>query len=457
MSRKTILKQLLYKSSLSNPDNNIERDRSSKKKIKKSVHYSTSGLKGEPNDYKELSTKEHKKIMSATISAQNPKEITKKKEYRNIVNNGNRSRQDLEIMKIFTSPEWSGKSFSKSTNSIVNSMVNDDNIPSIHTELEKVLSRTYNEAESMEYLDTIQESSDQETEEIDYVEEKQTAQSYLPNESFHSVQQFAETEEKELENILPESINESIVENRNSIKSFELDSYISKTEHEYDINMSFETPEDDIIANDFESRSSYIIPNVEASEKSLNEVVDKSYDVSNEDDAYECQIDVECECSSHRECCEEEEECCETLPNSVVSTPNLSSDETLDNEALMRYFNFDDFTDSHGSEIVDPTPTGSLNTDVMTRIIRQNKSLVNYLGNYMTAKQMTNDESEFIEAMDLIFEETKVSLGTLLVEGLYIVSKRHRQNSFKYLGEWLLIQADIRDENKTEEESVSSF
>jgi len=75
----------------------------------------------------------------------------------------------------------------------------------------------------------------------------------------------------------------------------------------------------------------------------------------------------------------------------------------------------------------------------------------------MTAKQMTNDESEFIEAMDLIFEETKVSLGTLLVEGLYIVSKSHRENSFKYLGEWLLIQADIRDENKTEEESVSSF
>jgi len=300
MSRKTILKQLLYKSSLSNPDNNIERDRSGKKKINKSVHYSTSGLKGEPNDCRELSTNEHKKIMSATISAQNPKEITKKKEYRNIGNNGNRSRHDLEIMKIFTSPEWSGKSFSKSTNSIVNSMVNDGGIPLIHTESEKVLSKTHNETESMEYLDTIQESSDQETEEIDYVDEKQTAQSYLPNESFQSVQQFAETEEKELENILPESINESIVENGNSIKSFELDSYITKTEHEYDINMSFETPEDDIIANDFESRSSYITPNVEVSEKSLNEVVDKSYDVPNEDDVYECPIGVECECFSYR-------------------------------------------------------------------------------------------------------------------------------------------------------------
>ncbi|XP_003243901.1 uncharacterized protein LOC100571868 [Acyrthosiphon pisum] len=451
MSQKTILKQLLYKSSLSNPENNIERDRSSKKKINKSVHYSTLGLKGEPNDYKELSTKEHKKIMSATISAQNSEEITKKKEYRNIENNGNRSRQDLEIMKIFTSPEWSGKSFPKSTNSIVNSMVNDDNIPLIHTEVEKELSRIYNEAESMEYLDVIQESTDQETEEIDHVEEKQTTQ-YLPNESFHSVQQFADTEEKELENILQESINESIVENRNSIKSFELDSYNSKNEHEYDINMSFETPEDDIIANNFESQPSYITPNVEVSDKALNEVADKSYDVSHEDDVYECQIDVECECYSYRECCEEEE-FCETSPNSVMSIPNLSSEETLDNEALMRYFNFDDFTDSHGSEIVDLTPTGSLNTDVMTRIIRQNKSP----GNYMTEKQMTNDESEFIEAMDRIFEETKASLGTLLVEGLYIVSKRHRQNSFKYLGEWLLIQADIRDENQTEEESVSSF
>jgi len=259
-------------------------------------------LKGEPNDYKELSTEEHKEIMSATISARNPKEITKKKEYRNIENNRNRQRQDLEIMKIFTSPEWSGKSFSKSTNSIVNSMVNDDSVPLIHTELEKALSRTYNEAESMEYLDIIQESTDQETEEIDSVEEKQTA--YLPNESFHSVQQFAETEEKELENILQESINESIAENRNSIKSFELDSYNSKTEHEYDINMSSETPEDDIIANDFESRPSYITPNVEVSDKiSLNEEPDKSYGVSNEDDVYECQIGVECECYSYRYKC----------------------------------------------------------------------------------------------------------------------------------------------------------
>lgn len=82
--------------------------------------------------------------------------------------------------------------------------------------------------------------------------------------------------------------------------------------------------------------------------------------------------------------------------------------------------------------------------------------VVNYLGNYMTEKQMSN-ESAFTEAMNLIFEETKESLGTLLVEGLYIVSKRHRQDPFRFLGKWLLIQADIRDENHAKEESMSSF
>jgi len=298
MSQKTIRKKLLYKSSLSNADTNIERERSSKKKINKSVHYSTSGLKKDPNDYKEFSTKEHKNIIPATVSPQNPGEITKKKEYRNSKNNGNRARQDLEIMKIFTSPEWSGNTFHKSTNTIVNSMVNDDNIPLIHTELEKASSRTYNEAESMEYLDIVQEITGQETEETDYVEEKQTVP-YLPDESFNSVQQFAETEDNELENNLQESITESIVENGNSIKSFELSSYNSKTEHEYD-NMFFETPEDNIIANNFESRPSYINPNVEASDKLSNEVVDKSYYVSNEDDVYENQNGVENECYSYR-------------------------------------------------------------------------------------------------------------------------------------------------------------
>lgn len=83
--------------------------------------------------------------------------------------------------------------------------------------------------------------------------------------------------------------------------------------------------------------------------------------------------------------------------------------------------------------------------------------VVNYPDNYMTEKQMSN-ESAFEEAMQLIFEETKISLGKLLTEGLYIVSKRHRQDGFKYLGKWLLIQADIRDENlQTEEQSMSSF
>lgn len=74
----------------------------------------------------------------------------------------------------------------------------------------------------------------------------------------------------------------------------------------------------------------------------------------------------------------------------------------------------------------------------------------------MTEKQISN-ESAYKEAMELVFEETKVSLGPLLIEGLYLVSKRHRQDTFKYLGKWLLIQADIRDEKKTEQQSISSF
>lgn len=301
MSQKTVRKHLLYKSTLSNPDNNVERDRSNKKKINKNVHYSISGSKKVPNDYKELSTKEHKNIMSTSISLQNPAKITKQKEHGNIKNNRNHSSQDLEIMKILTSPEWSRKKFHKSTNSIVNSMVNDDQIPPVQTDVENVLSKTYpyNKAESMEYLDTIQEIIDQETEEIDYIEEKKII--LLPaDKSFYSVRQFGETEEKELENNIQESINESPeAENRNSIESFEVSSLNSKTvEHEYDL--SFETPEYNIEANDSGSRPSYVAPIVEASEKSLKEVVDESYCVSNEDDVYENRTVVEHEYYSYR-------------------------------------------------------------------------------------------------------------------------------------------------------------
>jgi len=300
MSPKTIRKHLLYKSTLSNVDNNVERDRSSQKKINKNGHYSKSDLKKTPNDYIELSTKEQKKINSATISPQNPQEITKQKEQRNIKNNRNRSRQDLEIMKIFTSPEWSGKTFHKSTNPIVNTMVNDDQISVIHTELKNVLSKTDNETESMEYLDTIQEITDQETEETDYAEEKKIVL-LSADESFNSVRQFEETEEKESEKNTHESLNESIAaENRNGIESYEISSSNSKTtEHDYDL--SFKTSKDNIKGNDSGSRPLHnITSNVEVSEKSLKEVVDKSYCVSNEDDISENQIGVEHECYSYR-------------------------------------------------------------------------------------------------------------------------------------------------------------
>jgi len=303
MSQKTMRKHLLYKSTLSNLDNNVERDRPNQKKINKNVHYSSSGLKKVQNDYKELCTKEYENIMSATISSQNPAEITKPKERGNIKNNRNHSRQDLEIMKIFTSPEWSRKTFHKSTNSIVNSMVNDNRIPSVHTKLENVLSKTYNdEAESIEYLDAIQELNDQETEETDYVEQKKII--FLPaNDSFNSVRQFGETEENELENNIQESITESTVtENRSSTESFKVSILNSKiAEHEYDL--SFETPEDNNKANDSGSRPSYIATNVKASEKSLKEVVDKSYCVSNDDDVYENQTGVEHECYSYKYKC----------------------------------------------------------------------------------------------------------------------------------------------------------
>jgi len=65
----------------------------------------------------------------------------------------------------------------------------------------------------------------------------------------------------------------------------------------------------------------------------------------------------------------------------------------------------------------------------------------------VTERQISDDESEFHKAMGLILEKTKSTLGRLLIDGIYLVSERHRQEPFKYLGQWLLIQADIRDEN----------
>jgi len=46
----------------------------------------------------------------------------------------------------------------------------------------------------------------------------------------------------------------------------------------------------------------------------------------------------------HRECCEEQES--SPKHKYTVPTTNLPSDEILDDEALMEYFNFDNFSDS---------------------------------------------------------------------------------------------------------------
>lgn len=43
-------------------------------------------------------------------------------------------------------------------------------------------------------------------------------------------------------------------------------------------------------------------------------------------------------------------------------------------------------------------------------------------------------------------ENIRKSLGNLLIEGLYHVSKKYRNDPFRCLGKWLLIQADIRDD-----------
>lgn len=277
MFQKTMKKQLLYKSSSSNLDKNVKQNRFSHK----SVYNSTSDLKRELNGYKEISTKEHKKIISAKILPQYSKETTNKKEFRNNKNNKNLTEQDLEIIKIFTSPEWSKKPFYISTNSIINSMINDNNIP-LNTKSDNILDKTVNESESIEYLDNIQEITGPETEENDYVEEKRDL--YLPNESLSSVQIF-EAEEKELENN-----QESMLENQNDKGLSEAScSFNSKTQNES--NMFSETSND--IVNDFVPQLSCTISNVDKLDKSFK--VEQSDCICNEED----EEDEEDECESY--------------------------------------------------------------------------------------------------------------------------------------------------------------
>lgn len=78
------------------------------------------------------------------------------------------------------------------------------------------------------------------------------------------------------------------------------------------------------------------------------------------------------------------------------------------------------------------------------------------LGNYAAKKQLNDDELAMNAALKQIFENTKNTLGELLIEGLYQMAKKNRQDPFGYLGKWLLIQADIIDENKIEHDSSTN-
>jgi len=65
-------------------------------------------------------------------------------------------------------------------------------------------------------------------------------------------------------------------------------------------------------------------------------------------------------------------------------------------------------------------------------------------------EKSASDETVFLESIEMILENAKKSLGKLLVEGLYLAAKGHREDPFRFLGQWLLIQADIRDEKLKE-------
>lgn len=64
---------------------------------------------------------------------------------------------------------------------------------------------------------------------------------------------------------------------------------------------------------------------------------------------------------------------------------------------------------------------------------------------YKVAEEISDDKA-LSEAFEMILESTKTSLGKLLVEGLALIANGHHQDPFGYLGRWLLIQADIKDE-----------
>lgn len=64
-------------------------------------------------------------------------------------------------------------------------------------------------------------------------------------------------------------------------------------------------------------------------------------------------------------------------------------------------------------------------------------------------KKSMSNEPEMKTASELTFEKYKGSFGRYLIDCLYTVSKKYRDDPFRYLGQLLLKQADIRDEIKS--------
>lgn len=81
---------------------------------------------------------------------------------------------------------------------------------------------------------------------------------------------------------------------------------------------------------------------------------------------------------------------------------------------------------------------------------------MNSSNDYAIKKQSRDDELVLNAAVKRIFENTKKSLGELLIQGLYLVSKKNPQDPFHYLGQWLLIQSDIIDEKKIEQNYLAN-
>lgn len=135
--------------------------------------------------------------------------------------------------------------------------------------------------------------------------------------------------------------------------------------------------------------------------------------------------------------------------------------------------------DDNDTETIDSLSTQSFNTtSIMAQVMSKKKSRtlvismqymhacidscifklknIFFIGQYVSKKQLNDDEFAINAAVRRIFENTKNTLGELLIEGLYQMATNNRQDPFGYLGKWLLIQADIIDENKIELDSLAN-